>query len=1076
LGYLKKIARIFGGDAPAAAPDPDATVASAPSRDGAAAAVMMVAANAALAARDYQKAAADFSAVIALRHDDAAAHLGLGLACAKQQLDEDAADSFLLAAHFAPDLAEPHYQLALLAQKNSDPAAALIHVGRALALRDDFADAHNLAGACALAAGDPHGAIASFARAVELMPANARFHSNLGYVLLRDSGDFARGTAHLETAFRLDGTDVAIRCNYCAVLGHQGRTAEIIAICDDLLAAQPGLHEARLNRALALLRQGRFAEAWPDYEARKHTRSNYLPRPYSLPEWQGETLAGKTLLVYAEQGLGDEIMFASCLPQVMAQAERCIVECSPRLARLFARSFPQVVVHGAEQSAEDAAWLQTHGRIDFQVAAGSLPGFLRRRREDFPAHTGYLRADPQRVDYWRSRLRSVELPLTVGLAWRGGMTSTRRGLRSFALTQLAPVLNTPCIRFVSLQHDATNEEIDVASNAGASLEHWPEVMADIDETAALVASLDLVITVCSATVHLAGALGRRAWVMVPAFAEWRYLESGEAMPWYPQVKMFRQPRPGDWQPVITEIAAHLTALRGNRLPANAAAGLQAGIMEANATAGDAQRAAADFAVGQYAQARSYYERAVADAPDDAVALFRLGVIYGHSGLLNEAEQLLAHAAALQPDSIDLLNARANVAWLMSAWPLAIARFEAALGKAPGNAAVWANFALCLHDAGRLEAAADATRRALETDPMQPDALVNAALVSMDLGDTAGAHEMLRRALLAAPDFPEAHALNAQLLLQDGEFAAGWREYEWRLRCQDVRERAAADLPRWDGKTLEAGTLMVHAEQGLGDQIMFASCLPDVIARVADCAVECDARLVDLFARSFPGARFSAATPALPRAMPAPQAANTAHIHLGSLPGLLRNAPAEFPEHQGYLTADPRKRERWSAELAKLGSGLKIGIVWRGGVPRTRQTLRSIPLADWLPLLRTPGFHFVSLQHGPGAGELRALLTASDVSLTHWQLAIDDYDETAALVAALDGVVSVCGSIVHLAGALGKPVAVMVPACPEWRYLRAGARMPWYPSVRLYRQCVHGEWGGPLAQVANFLAALPPRQT
>ncbi len=561
MGYLKKIARIFGGRATPLAARPNDAAATSTRAGGTAAGASLAAANAALAAHDYTKAASDFSAIIDLRHDDAAAHFGLGLACVKQQQDEDAADSFLLAAHFAPGLAEPHYQLALLAQKSGDLAAALKHTARALSLRADYADAHNLAGACALAAGDPQSAVASFARAVELMPANARSHSNLGYVLLRDIGDFERGAAHLETALRLDGADVEVLCNYCELLSQQGRTDEIIAICNELLRAQPDLHEVRLNLALALLRKGRFGAGWPDYEARKRTRSNYLPRPYSLPEWQGQPLAGRTLLVYAEQGLGDEIMFASCLPQVLAQAGRCILECSPRLAPLFARSFPQAVVHGAAQSTQDPAWLQTQGEIDFQVAAGSLPGWLRRRREDFPAHAGYLHADPQRVEFWRARLRSAGHPLKVGLAWRGGTPSTRRGPRSFALTQLAPILNTPGIRFVSLQHDATNEEITGASGAEAGLEHWPWVVADIDETAALVSALDLVITVCSVTVHLAGALGRRAWVMVPAVAEWRYLESGETMPWYPEIRMFRQPRPGDWPPVIAEIAGRLAALR-----------------------------------------------------------------------------------------------------------------------------------------------------------------------------------------------------------------------------------------------------------------------------------------------------------------------------------------------------------------------------------------------------------------------------------------------------------------------------------------------------------------------------------
>lgn len=568
LGYLRKIAQFFhGGSAPpplpVAPPETGATVStpSDPARERAAENAIAEA-NRALAERDYAAATARFAAAVDLRHDNADAHFGLGLAYFKGRQDEDAADSFLMAAHFAPAMVEPHYHLALLAQRGGDIPAAINHVEHTLLLRADYADAHNLLGACALAMGNPGRAAASFARAVELDPDNARFHSNLGYVLCRDLDEFERGKAHIETALQLDGADVAIRCNYCSVLGYEGRTDEVIAVCDRLLETQPDLQEARLNRALALLKKGRFGEAWPDYASRKHTRSNYLPRPYAYPEWQGEPLAGKTVLVYGEQGLGDEIMFASCLPDILGQAGRCIVDCSPRLDALFARSFPAALVHGAEQIDRDVSWLQALGMIDYQIAAGSLPRLVRRGIDDFPSHEGYLHANPERVDYWKGRLHANGPAFKVGVAWRGGMASTRRSLRSLDLTQLLPVLQMPDVHFVSLQHDATSEEVAAFSaSKDVLLDHWPQVVADLDETAALISALDLVVTVCSATVHLSGALGRPAWVMVPAVAEWRYLDSGDTMPWYPSIRMFRQGQAGNWQSVTREIAGELLAVR-----------------------------------------------------------------------------------------------------------------------------------------------------------------------------------------------------------------------------------------------------------------------------------------------------------------------------------------------------------------------------------------------------------------------------------------------------------------------------------------------------------------------------------
>ena len=174
-----------------------------------------------------------------------------------------------------------------------------------------------------------------------------------------------------------------------------------------------------------------------------------------------------------------------------------------------------------------------------------------------------LRADPSSSARCAARLQALGSGLKVGIAWRGGAVSTRRTLRSMALLDLAPVFAVPGVRFVSLQHDADEREIAEASTqCGVDIRHWPEILRDFDESAALVASLDLVITVCTATVHLAGALGCPAWVMVPAVAEWRYMAQGETMPWYSSVRMVRQQESGRWEPVIAAIAAELARKAG----------------------------------------------------------------------------------------------------------------------------------------------------------------------------------------------------------------------------------------------------------------------------------------------------------------------------------------------------------------------------------------------------------------------------------------------------------------------------------------------------------------------------------
>jgi hypothetical protein len=222
------------------------------------------------------------------------------------------------------------------------------------------------------------------------------------------------------------------------------------------------------------------------------------------------------------------------------------------------RSFPGQTVHAAEQSDADPDWLARVGGVDFQVATGSLPGFFRRAATHFPQHGGYLHADPARVEQWRGRLSKLDGGARIGISWRGGTPSTRGRLRSIALAQLLPFLKCKEAVFVSLQYGATGTEREaLLQAAGVRLHHWQEAIDDYDETAALVSALDLVISVQTAVVHLAGALGKPVWVMVPAVAEWRYLQSGDTMPWYPSVRLFRQSRADDWKPVIDSVTTEL---------------------------------------------------------------------------------------------------------------------------------------------------------------------------------------------------------------------------------------------------------------------------------------------------------------------------------------------------------------------------------------------------------------------------------------------------------------------------------------------------------------------------------------
>jgi hypothetical protein len=331
---------------------------------------------------------------------------------------------------------------------------------------------------------------------------------------------------------------------------------------------------------------------------------------------------------------------------------------------------------------------------------------------------------------------------------------------------------------------------------------------------------------------------------------------------------------------------------------------------------------------------------------------------------------------------------------------------------------------------------------------------------------------LARALVQQPQMAEAHfALGCQLLAA-GRFSDGWREYEWRSLADDwERRNDEASLPWWQGESLAGRCLLVRAEQGLGDQIMFASCLPEVLARGGRCVVECDPRLETLFRRSFPRAAVCAQAPGRGAGWKG-SAEPELQVNLGSLPRLLGRCEGNFPEHNGYLLPDPARVEAWRDRLAGLGAGAKVGVSWRGGTWNTRRLGRSLALEHLAPVLGIERIRFVSLQYGDCEADLDQLERAHGIRLPHWKGAIDDYEETAALVAALDLVVSVQTAVAHLGGALGKPVWVMVSALPEWRYLRSGVAMPWYPAMKLFRQPSLGDWGPVIERITAEIARLP----
>jgi tetratricopeptide (TPR) repeat protein len=348
---------------------------------------------------------------------------------------------------------------------------------------------------------------------------------------------------------------VPLRCN---ALTYLGRYDELLPDLEEAIRRHPHDPYRRFSRASIHLLNERFELGWQDYAYRNLESTKHL-RMLPFPLWDGQSLEGRTILVSAEQGLGDQVMFASCLPDLLRlKPARVIVEAIDRVAPTLARSFPSCEVVATRQDSQ-LDWVKSLGHVDTFVMMGDLPRFFRNRREDFPAHAGYLVPDAQRVAHWRSQFDALDggRRPRIGISWRGGTEATRRVVRTMDIADFKTIHEALDATWVCLQYGEVAKDLERADELGMALEYWPESIKDLDDFAACISALDLVITVCNTTVHYSGAVGRPVWVLAPKIPEWRYGLHSTSMPWYPSSRLFRQTDAGDWGALVHRVAAGL---------------------------------------------------------------------------------------------------------------------------------------------------------------------------------------------------------------------------------------------------------------------------------------------------------------------------------------------------------------------------------------------------------------------------------------------------------------------------------------------------------------------------------------
>ncbi|MBU6377397.1 MAG: tetratricopeptide repeat protein [Gammaproteobacteria bacterium] len=408
----------------------------------------------------------------------------------------------------------------------------------------------HLLGVIRLAEGDAETARTLIDRAVRLHPGYAEAHLNLGSVY-RALGQPREALACYDTALSLRSDLVDAHYNRGLVLHESGELDAALVSYRLAAALRPDHAEALSNSALVHLIRGDLAAGWPLYEWRLATPQFLAAHPQQLPgsRWTGtEPLAGRRILVFCEQGLGDAIQFSRYLPMLAERAGGAgiVVLARPPLHRLLGG------LPGVARVIDD-----TRGEhFDFHCALLSLPGIFGTTLRDIPsATTPYLAPDAAAVDLWRVRLGDKTLP-RVGLMWSGGSVTPIKG-RSIPLAMLQELLALPA-EFVSLQKELPAADA-AALRALPQVKHYGDQQRDFADAAAIIAQLDLVISVDTSIAHLAAALGKETWIPLPRVADWRWLEDRSDSPWYPRVRLFRQTTAGDWPAVLAGLTRELAA-------------------------------------------------------------------------------------------------------------------------------------------------------------------------------------------------------------------------------------------------------------------------------------------------------------------------------------------------------------------------------------------------------------------------------------------------------------------------------------------------------------------------------------
>lgn len=952
---------------------------------------------------------------------------------------------------------------------------------KVLALKSDFAEVHNNLGVALQQQGKLDAAAQCYQRALLINPTYPDAYQNIGRVF-KDQGKPEVAVQCYQQALLLRPNYADTYCNLGIAFKALGNLDAAIENYQKALSINPNLAEARFNLGFSLLCLGRFAEGWLYHETRydaqiKKQNSISFPK-VSFPQWQGECIYGKSLLIWPEQGLGDEIQFCRYVEVLKSQGAKYITwVCKKSLQALF------MSLKGVDRviTEKEADFVQAH---DYWTLALSLPLHCKTTLDNIPATVPYLYANPKLIKNIATLLKP-NADFKIGVCWRGNAKHKNDKNRSPGIESFSPLFKLAGVSFFTLQPGTRDEFLAATGDVGFDLGREIDE-SSFEEAATLIMNLDLVIACDTSIAHLAGALGKPVWIVLPFDPDWRWLINREDSPWYPTARLFRQTKAGDWSEVFERLEKQLKAV----------------LMGENSDSlslSDAFQTAMQYhQMGNFAQAEALYRQILQQDPTHPDALHFLGVLAYQVGQNEAAVELIGKAINVYPTSSPMYCNRGLALQALGKLDAAVESYQRALELQSDYADAYYNLGNTLQEQGKLDSAIENYRKSLSLNPgfaaahnnlgnvfkqqnnlesaiasylaaiaAKPDyaqAHHNLGIAQQEQGKYNAAFENYQKALAIAPDYPDAHSALGVLLLCLGQFKEGWLHYEARYDTRLKNKQTAApnfQFPQWQGEPIAGKSLLIWSEQGFGDEIQFCRYASVLKSQgVKKITWVCKKPLKSLIEtlKSIDNV-FTTDELALIQAHDYWTFALSIPLHCQTT---LETIPATVP----YLSANSDLIAAIAAELGSIHE-FKVGVCWKGNPGHKNDINRSPGIVAFKPLFDLPGVKFFNLQ--PDTREEFIQSAGKNAVDRGHEIDKSSFEEAAALIMNLDLVITCDTSICHLAGALGKPVWIVLPQfTTDWRWLLEREDSPWYPTACLFRQKSQGDWGEVFQRVEKQL--------